>query len=387
LEIYNTSGGLVRKLTNNGGGPNPVINYNPSWGPDGRIAFASNSSGQFQIYTINADGSNLTPVTTNGGDWPTWAPDSSRIAFESTRGGNSEIYSVALSGNALGNGLDLSQVIGNQTAQDKFWMRAKNMGIDFAVVAAWGGGPRYYQQVEANLLGAQRNGVATAAYALLNYFEDETGSYQVGKAIEAAGSAKGQLKFMAVDVEYCCGEFVEWQRSYPYQQYDSITDASNHIQTVVSKGGISGNTEPVWNDSGGVTQDGTVTWQDEHVFVADPIGRVQRISDAVAAITANNLKPVIYTTRRFWKGFADNCNANPKNSNNCSNLIALPLWDAEPGCGDGIIGLTPFTEFPATYGWDSRSGNQYHYLASGCQGVAIGNVSVDLDYFDPKLFQ
>ena len=95
LEIYNASGGLVRKLTNNGGGPNPVTNWNPSWSPDGtRIAFASNMSGQFQIYIINPDGTNLTPVTTGGGDWPTWSPDSSTIAFQSTRGGNSEIYSV-----------------------------------------------------------------------------------------------------------------------------------------------------------------------------------------------------------------------------------------------------------------------------------------------------
>ncbi len=95
IEIYNSSGGLVRKLTNNGGGPNPVSNWNPRWSPDGtRIAFASNSSGQVQIYTIQPDGSNLTQVTTGGGDWPTWSPDSSTIAFESTRGGNSEIYSV-----------------------------------------------------------------------------------------------------------------------------------------------------------------------------------------------------------------------------------------------------------------------------------------------------
>ncbi len=114
LEIYNASGGLVRKLTNNGGGPNPVINWNPSWSPDGsRIAFASNSSGQFQIYTINADGSNLAPVTAGGGDWPTWSPDSSTIAFESTRGGNSEIYSVpSVVSSPPGN---LSATVGNQS--------------------------------------------------------------------------------------------------------------------------------------------------------------------------------------------------------------------------------------------------------------------------------
>src|SRR5205085_5224853 len=83
LEIYTASGQFVRKLTNNGNGPMPVINWNPSWSSDGRIAFASNQTGQFQIYTINPDGSNLQPITTYGGDWPSWSPDSSKIAFKS----------------------------------------------------------------------------------------------------------------------------------------------------------------------------------------------------------------------------------------------------------------------------------------------------------------
>lgn len=97
LEIYTTSGQFVRKLTDNGTGPNPVINWNPSWSSDGRIAFASNKTGRFEIYTIDPDETNLQPITTNGGDWPSWSPDSSRIAFQSTRSGNSEIYVIPAS--------------------------------------------------------------------------------------------------------------------------------------------------------------------------------------------------------------------------------------------------------------------------------------------------
>ncbi len=133
LEIYNASGGLVRKLTNNGGGPNPVTNWNPSWSPDGsRIAFASNMSGQFQIYIINPDGTNLTPVTTGGGDWPTWSPDSSTIAFQSTRGGNSEIYSVpAPVSSPPGN---LSATVGNQSVA-LYWNMPPSIPQGFNIYA------------------------------------------------------------------------------------------------------------------------------------------------------------------------------------------------------------------------------------------------------------
>jgi hypothetical protein len=92
LSIYNLDGTLVRQLTTNGAGANHVTNWQPVWSSNNRIAFSSNSSGQYQIYTINPDGSNLTQVTTNGGAWPSWSPDASNITFSSSRSGNSQIY-------------------------------------------------------------------------------------------------------------------------------------------------------------------------------------------------------------------------------------------------------------------------------------------------------
>ena len=101
--------------------------------------------------------------------------------------------------NAQGNGIDLSENIGNQAAQHKFWTQAKSMGIDYAVAEAWGGGPAGNKWANANLLGAQQNnGVATAAYALLNYFEDETGAYQVDP-----GSGRHRLGKKPVEVYGC----------------------------------------------------------------------------------------------------------------------------------------------------------------------------------------
>ncbi len=67
----------------------------PAWSPDGtKIAFASSRSGYQNIYTMHPDGSNvtrLTSITATEFD-PTWSPDGTKIAFVSSRDGNREIY-------------------------------------------------------------------------------------------------------------------------------------------------------------------------------------------------------------------------------------------------------------------------------------------------------
>ncbi|MBZ0299142.1 MAG: DPP IV N-terminal domain-containing protein, partial [Anaerolineae bacterium] len=52
---------------------------------NGKIAFVSNRSGQFQVYTIDPDGSNLRQLTFNSGsNWhPSWSGDGLQIAFVS----------------------------------------------------------------------------------------------------------------------------------------------------------------------------------------------------------------------------------------------------------------------------------------------------------------
>jgi TolB protein len=77
------------------------MDYWPVWSPDGRhIAFTSNRDGNYEIYLMNADGSqphNLTRHPSHD-NYATWSPDSKRLAFISNRAGGYDIYVMEVMG-------------------------------------------------------------------------------------------------------------------------------------------------------------------------------------------------------------------------------------------------------------------------------------------------
>ena len=95
LDIYVTSlppGSPVTRLTNNSG---EVWDVHPAWSPDGsRIVFARYDTNDYEIFTMNADGSNVLQLTDNAG-WdynPAWSPDGLRIAYAGNATGVWQIY-------------------------------------------------------------------------------------------------------------------------------------------------------------------------------------------------------------------------------------------------------------------------------------------------------
>ncbi len=102
--VMNADGSQVRPLTSN-----DDWDHNPAWSPDGtRIAFASDRAGErsvgdFDIFVMSDFGSQIRQLTDSdsgdhswcvmcGNDAPAWSPDGKRIAFSGTGDGDSEIF-------------------------------------------------------------------------------------------------------------------------------------------------------------------------------------------------------------------------------------------------------------------------------------------------------
>jgi Tol biopolymer transport system component len=93
---------LVRLTYNN------AVDVSPTWSPDGtKIAFASDRTGMFHIHVMNADGSGETQLTQSPSSGPAsdrqpnWSPTLDKIVFVSDRDGDDEIYTVNPDGSAL----------------------------------------------------------------------------------------------------------------------------------------------------------------------------------------------------------------------------------------------------------------------------------------------
>lgn len=100
LDIYtmNPDGSSAVRLTDDQGHTHnpdgPTYDFDQTWSPDGsKLAFTSDRDGDsYEIFTMNADGSNIQRLTNNqiSDGQPAWSPDGTKIAF--MRGGGCVIF-------------------------------------------------------------------------------------------------------------------------------------------------------------------------------------------------------------------------------------------------------------------------------------------------------
>lgn len=119
IEDQNT--GARRPLTHIGRG----LAYDPVWSPEGgRIAFVSRETGNDEIYVYDLGTQNITQLTTGGNPFiykqkPTWSPDGSQIAFKANDGTlNFQIWVMNADGSNLHN---ISQSTSND--RDPIWVK------------------------------------------------------------------------------------------------------------------------------------------------------------------------------------------------------------------------------------------------------------------------
>ncbi len=72
-------------------------------GANGLLAFNSDRDGDFELFTMRADGSDQTQRTSHPASdrKPVWSPDGRRLAFMSNRDGDFDIYVMDLLGGNL----------------------------------------------------------------------------------------------------------------------------------------------------------------------------------------------------------------------------------------------------------------------------------------------
>jgi Tol biopolymer transport system component len=122
--VMNADGSNLHAITNDPGAA--LWSAEPDWSPDGtKIAFTSTRVGtDREIWVMNADGSAPQQLTNNAVEdgLPAWSPDGKRIAYNSNQDGNNEIWVI----NADGSGqTQLTNTAGTVTNFAAAWQPVK----------------------------------------------------------------------------------------------------------------------------------------------------------------------------------------------------------------------------------------------------------------------
>src|ERR1044072_7168181 len=134
----------------------------PRWSPDGKkVAFASDRGGSYEIWTMDADGTNLRQLTFNSPpntSFPVWSPDGTRLLYR-----RSGVHLI----------LDLRKGFDEQTPEQLPWHENPQ---DYFVVWDWSPDGK---KLAGTLEGMSGRGVG--------YYSFQTGHYEKVADIHALG--------------------------------------------------------------------------------------------------------------------------------------------------------------------------------------------------------
>lgn len=132
------------------GGAIPLANSSadddsPHFSPDGsKVVFTSNRNGSYEIYVCESNGSNPTRLTTDSvlAAWPSWSPDGTKIIFTGTRHGPIyELYIMNADGSNLvrlthsqGNGMHNLEAEFSSDGRRVVW--ARSFELSYEIVEA-----------------------------------------------------------------------------------------------------------------------------------------------------------------------------------------------------------------------------------------------------------
>jgi serine/threonine protein kinase len=150
LYLIKADGSARRQLTDD-----PAKDRGATWSPDGReIAFYSDRSGSYEIWSIRPDGSGLRQVTDTPGlftEMPVWSPDGSRLAVAISGGSNQVLKGVIL---------DPHLPFVEQTPEDLAPFEGGKTGFE---VSAWSPNGRW---LAGNIRETQLGGEGIVIYSL-----------------------------------------------------------------------------------------------------------------------------------------------------------------------------------------------------------------------------
>lgn len=95
---------VVQHTFNTAPNPDDAFDSNPDWSPDGtKLAYQSNVDGDFDVWVLNLSDGTTTQLTDDPAfdSAPTWSPDGSKLAFQSNRDGDFEIYTMNADGTGV----------------------------------------------------------------------------------------------------------------------------------------------------------------------------------------------------------------------------------------------------------------------------------------------